>query len=100
MLETKNYKFREFSVHPTNYCMYKNGDYFNIPETLYQVLRILLENKGRAVSKNIILSDALGVGYNVYSRRVDMYISRLRKLLNDNDKSLIKTIKGVGYVIQ
>lgn len=67
----------------------------------FKLLKILLENKDRIVSRSELLDSVWGVnGYNT-TNVVDVYISYLRnKIDSDHNIKLIRTIKGRGYMIQ
>jgi len=52
------------------------------------------------MSKSILLDDVWGITFESESTVVDTYISYLRKKLHRDDFEGIKTIRGVGFVIQ
>ena len=65
----------------------------------FELLRILMDSRGRVLSRDALLLKLRGVDCEVYDRSVDMLISRLRKKLADEARSprFIKTIWGTGY---
>ena len=63
------------------------------------ILRLLLENKNAAVSRDEILKEVWGDVYEGNERVVDNHIKNLRQLLGKKG-NLIKTIKGIGYSIR
>jgi DNA-binding response OmpR family regulator len=66
----------------------------------YSLLKFLLINKDRVVSRDMILDNVWGRDNYVNPRNVDIYIGYLRKKLKKNDrKGMIKTIRGFGYKI-
>lgn len=64
--------------------------------TEYEILRVLLEHKGRVVDREQLMKMARGQEWMAYDRSVDVHISNLRKKLGS--VHLIKTIHGVGYL--
>ncbi|BBL83327.1 DNA-binding response regulator (plasmid) [Thermus thermophilus] len=60
----------------------------------YQVLELLLLNRGRLFSKEEILERVWGPGYETESNLVEVYVKNLRKKLGDG---LIETVRGLGY---
>jgi DNA-binding response OmpR family regulator len=64
----------------------------------YDLLRILMRSAGRVVSRDEIALALYGRPSTQYDRILDVHISRLRKKLKD-DRNLIRTIRGVGYVL-
>jgi two-component system OmpR family response regulator len=66
----------------------------NLPRREFMVLRVLMENAGRVLSKQQLESKLYEWGDEVASNTIEVHISHLRKKL-PND--FIKTIRGVGY---
>jgi DNA-binding response OmpR family regulator len=63
------------------------------------LLRILMDSRGRVLTREMLLRRLRGIDSDIYDRSVDMLISRLRKKLDDDSKSprYIKTIWRTGY---
>jgi len=63
----------------------------------FQILEYLVRNKGIVLKREKILMAVWGLSYdNENSRSLDVHINNIRKKLGKY-KSLIKTVKGVGY---
>lgn len=62
----------------------------------FNILKILMENSGKVVSKNRLEEILYSWDDSVESNTVEVYIHHLRKKLG---KDFIKTIRGVGYQI-
>jgi len=62
----------------------------------FLVLRELLRNAGRTVSKERLLSSVWGYQFDPRSNVVDVYVGRLRAKLG---AELITTVRGEGYRI-
>lgn len=62
----------------------------------FELLKYLAANSGLALSRETLLDNVWGFGYEGETRTVDMHIKFLRKKLGDKG-SLIKTIRNVGY---
>lgn len=77
-----------------------NGEEVDLSPTEYRLLQILIEKKGRVLSKNLLLSEVWGITFESESTVVDTYISYLRKKLHRDGFEGIKTIRGVGFQIQ
>lgn len=67
----------------------------------YLVLRALLDNPRRTLSRDFLLEAVFGKESLPYDRAIDVCISRLRQQLSDNPRSpaLIKTIRHGGYML-
>jgi two-component system OmpR family response regulator len=77
-----------------------NGEVVDLSPTEYRLLQVLIENKNRVLSKTLLLDDVWGITFESESTVVDTYISYLRKKLHRDGFEGIKTIRGVGFVIQ
>lgn len=64
----------------------------------FDLLCILLENKGNIITREQLLSKIWKTDIYVETRTVDVHIRYLRKKLND--ENIIETIRGVGYRIK
>ena len=71
----------------------------NLSPTEYRLLQVLLENKGRVLSKPYLLEDVWGITFESETTVVDTYISYLRKKLHKDGFEGIRTVRGVGFQI-
>ena len=65
----------------------------------FELLGLLVRNRGRVLSRSRILDDTRGLDWEAYDRSVDVLISRLRQKLGDDPKQpgYIRTVRGTGY---
>lgn len=79
----------------------KNGKLLDLTLKEFELLRILVENKGKVLSRNILLDRVWGYDFYGETRTVDVHIRNLRKKIEDDDKNpqYIETVRGVGYRI-
>lgn len=63
----------------------------------YELLVYLMERKSRVVTRDELLNQIWGYGYDGETRTLDMHIRTLRQKLGEEGGSCIKTIRGVGY---
>jgi two-component system OmpR family response regulator len=68
--------------------------------TEYNLLRYLLVNQGRVVSKAQILDHVLDYDFGGDGGVVETYIGYLRRKLDTTEPRLIQTIRGVGYTLR
>ena len=67
----------------------------------FDLLRHLLENKGRVLSREALLDSVWGFDFVGETNSVDVYIRFLRSKLDEAfGVKLIHTVRGVGYVIR
>lgn len=68
--------------------------------TEYRLLRYLMRNTGRVLSRAQIIEHVWDYGYAIEPSGVETYISYLRRKLDDRDARLIRTVRGVGYALR
>ena len=67
----------------------------------FDLLHYLLENKGRVVSREVLLDQVWGFDFVGETNAVDVYIRFLRSKIDERfGIKLIHTVRGVGYVIR
>lgn len=78
-----------------------NDKEIHLGPTEFRLLRHLLENQGRVVSRDELINAAWPRNVYVSARTVDVHISRLRKSLKTVSKSdLIRTVRSAGYSLE
>jgi DNA-binding response OmpR family regulator len=66
----------------------------------FQILNLLLQNKGRTLTREIILDKVWGLDADVNLKAIDAMIKLIRKKLELTDsRELIQSVRGVGYKI-
>ncbi len=75
----------------------KDGEYIELTLKEFELLKILALNKGKVLSRDVILDKIWGYEYFGDTRTVDVHIRHLRKKINDNEGRFIETVRGVGY---
>ena len=78
----------------------KAGTVVDLSPTEYNLLRFLLVNAGRVLSRNQILDHVWQYDFGGNATVVETYISYLRKKLDGLGQPLIKTVRGVGYSLR
>ena len=65
----------------------------------FEVLKLLIQNKGKILTREILLDKIWGYEYVGETRTVDVHIRHIRKKIEEDDKKpiYIQTIRGVGY---
>jgi two-component system OmpR family response regulator len=67
----------------------------------FSLLEYLLRNAGRVVSKTMIMEHVWNYNFDPQTNVVEARVCRLRdKIDRDFDKKLIRTVRGVGYVLK
>ena len=68
--------------------------------TQFDLLRYLMENAKRVVSKSQILDNVWNYDFGGQANIVELYISYLRKKIDVGREPMIHTVRGAGYVIR
>lgn len=77
------------------------GQKIELTATEYRLLKYLMVNKRRLVSRMDILENVWGVDFNMNTKVVDVYVNYLRKKIDkDFDNKLIHTSIGMGYILK
>jgi len=65
----------------------------------FELLNILVKNRGKVLTRDVLLDKIWGYEYIGETRTVDVHIRHLRKKIEDDDSSpkYIETIRGIGY---
>ncbi|MFO0594544.1 MAG: response regulator transcription factor [Myxococcaceae bacterium] len=77
----------------------RNGQALDLTGIEFDILVALVRRAGRVVPRDALLSEAGRSDVVVGERTIDVHISHLRQKLNDDPPKLIKTVRGVGYVL-
>lgn len=79
--------------------VWRGGVEVTLSPTEYRLLRYLMLNRGRVLSKQQILEHVWDYGFAGDPAAVETYISYLRRKLDDRDARLIRTVRGFGYAL-
>jgi len=95
MVET-TMTFGEFVLEIDRYLLRRSSKYIPITLSEFGILRRLLTNRGKVLSRNQLLDDVQNDDAFIIDRNIDVHIASLRKKLGPNF-DWIETVRGVGY---
>src|ERR1700689_1655745 len=78
----------------------RNGELIDLTATEFELLRFLMRNPRRVLSKAQILDRVWNYDFGGQAHVVELYISYLRKKIDAGRSPLIHTVRGVGYVLK
>jgi len=78
----------------------RGGDLVELTATEFELLRFLMRNPRRVLSKAQILDRVWNYDFGGRAHVVELYISYLRKKIDAGREPLIHTVRGVGYVLK
>ena len=90
-------RFADLELNEATHEVHRGGQLLEMSPTEFQLLRYLLINADRVVSKSQILDHVWQYDFRGDAGIVETYISYLRKMIDAFDPPLIHTVRGVGY---
>ncbi len=80
--------------------MFKNNKKIFLTSSEFSILKVLIKNAKQPLSREKLMFLARGKEYNAIERSIDVQISRLRRLIENNSVKprYIQTVWGLGYV--
>lgn len=96
-------KIGDIKFDEQNNTIYKNDEQVNLTALEYKIMSILVENIGKLVTREYLLSRIWDISSNfVNDNTLTVYVKRLREKIEDNPNQpkIIKTVRGIGYKIE
>lgn len=90
----------ELTLDTRTYQVWRSGQEIALTPTELRLLRYLILNRDRVVSKTQILDHVWEYDFAGDASAVETYISYLRRKLEDRDGQLIRTVRGFGYSLR
>lgn len=94
--ETNVIRYREMTLSESERQVYVSGNKIPLTHLEYEILLLLLKNRGRVFTRDELLNYVWGYDFAGYEKGVNFHIMNLRKKLNVD---YIETVRGVGYKI-
>jgi DNA-binding response OmpR family regulator len=85
------------NLDPEGFCAHVHGRPLDLTYKEFELLRFLLVNRGKVVSRQAILNHVWGYDFYGGLRTVDAHIRRLRSKIGGHAPDAIETIRNVGY---
>ena len=90
-------RFEGLHIDPVRRSVQRLGDEVELTGTEYELLLLLARDPGKVFNRDDILNQLRGHEADLYTRAVDIVVSRLRKKLEPLDA--IKTLRNAGYAL-
>ena len=87
----------DLELDPASHQVNFSGKPVDLSRREYTVLLELMENRGRVLSRRQLEQGLYGLGEEVESNAVEVHVHHIRKKI---DSKLIRTVRGVGYIIE
>jgi two-component system, OmpR family, response regulator len=92
--------FADIELDEETHEVIKAGTVISLSPTEFKLLRYLMANAGRVLSKAQILDHVWNYDFNGEANVVESYISYLRRKVDTTEPRLLHTIRGVGYTLR
>ena len=98
--EAESVAFGPFVLNLATRSMTRDGAAVSLTSGEFSVLKVLVRNPSKPLSRDKLMELARGREYDVFDRAIDVQISRLRKLIEPDPANprYIQTVWGFGYV--
>ena len=99
-LEEEIVEFGEFKLNMATREMYHGEEVMPLTSGEFAVLKTLISNARQPLSRDKLMNLARGRDYSALERSIDVQVSRLRKMIEEDHTKprYIQTVWGVGYV--
>ncbi len=89
----------DISINTERHEVYNGENRLDLTLKEYELLKILLQNRGKVLSRDLLLEKVWGFDYFGETRTVDVHIRYLRQKIEKDDSKpeYIETVRGVGY---
>ena len=93
-------KVGDLALHVASREVTRGGVSISLTSTEFDLLRMLMRNPRRALSRNEILRQVWDYDFGGRTSIVDLYVSYLRKKIDADREPMLHTVRGVGYMLR
>lgn len=97
--EQSVFKIADIQMNIDAHEVTKAGKQIALTQKEYALLELLLRNKGKVCRRSRIMEKIWDIHFDKDTAVIDVFINGLRKKLDDKNGSFIRTVRGVGYII-
>src|SRR5690606_21726815 len=90
----------DLTLNEDSYEVERGGEPIMVTSTEYELLRYLMRNPGRVLSKAQILDRVWAYDFSGKSTVVELYVSYLRKKIDAGRPPMLHTVRGAGYMLK
>ncbi len=99
MEEEKYLSLGKILIDGEKHSVYVGEEHCELTYKEYELLKILIQNAGIVLPRNVIMERVWGIDFEGESRTLDMHIKTLRQKLKEEGRR-IKTVRNVGYMME
>lgn len=93
------YEIGDVRINFTTHEAQRNGEEVDFTALEFDILRYLIQNRGRTVTRKQLLRDVWGIEQEIITRTIDRHMASVRKKIEPDPSSptYIETVYGIGY---
>ncbi len=93
------YEIGDVAINFSTHEAMRKGEPVSFTALEFDILRYLIENKGRTVSRKQLLRDVWGIKQDIITRTIDRHMASIRKKIepDPSNPQYIETVYGIGY---
>ena len=95
-----NYIIGTYEFESENYLLKRNGSEQKLTKKEAEVLKLLCQHKGNVLPRELVLNMVWGDDTYFNGRSLDVFITKLRKYLKDDEAIKITNVHGVGFKLE
>ncbi len=96
-LEQHTFQLGKYKFDPTNYLMISENEKISLTQRESELLKFFIEHQNQVLKREVILKSLWGDDDYFMGRSLDVFISRLRKILVDEKGIAIENLHGIGF---
>lgn len=97
--EGRTYSYKEIELDTISHCARVNGNDVALTKTEYAILKALISNQGRALSKSVILDKISVDSLDCTEDSLKQHVSNLRKKIHEaGGNDYIQSVWGIGFI--
>ena len=96
-LEKPMYTVGQYQFDPTNFLVFNANEKINLTQRESDLLKLFLDNQNVVLKREVILKSLWGDDDYFMGRSLDVFISRLRKILVNEKGISIENLHGIGF---
>jgi len=90
----------DLTLNPATRAVKRGSRAFSLTRTEFAILELLMRDAGRVVTRDRMIERVWGVGADIESNTLDAFMRLLRaKVEPPGERTLIKTLRGIGYML-
>ncbi len=101
MLQPERLQIGDVALVPSTHETYRGKERINLTRTEFNLLEYLMRHAGSVTSRNSLIEAVWGLDREIEENTLDAFIRLLRRKVDgERRKSLIRTVRGVGYILE